>query len=227
MLNYLDTRPWAVKRSAFPAVFARWATDRFAAHSAGFASARLVDWGAGKGDFMDAFEKCGWFCSGFDLIPKTPAVVQADFSEPLALRTVPLAEADAVVCRNVLEHLSNPSHLLEGIRRNMKPNAVTCFAVPDWRTYAPIFYSDYTHQKPYDATSLTDLLRTSGFTILEVVEIVQHPWWFQSRLAKAYAAFARAVVPLSIGEWLSKTTGNEFWKFACLRTVVAFVRKGN
>lgn len=219
-MDYLDTRPWAHRTSAFPAAFAEWVDARLPA----FCRSSLVDWGAGTGDFMRAFLDRGFSVSGFDRDLRAPGVREADFGAHL--RGVPCGVTDVALCRNVLEHLPDPSHLLSAIRHNLHDDGVAVIAVPDWRTYAPIFYSDYTHVRPYDRVSLPDLLRVSGFEVLEVHEIVQHAACLRSRALRALSEVVRVLVPLMACRAVSRWTGVEFFEWAALRTLVVFCKKG-
>jgi trans-aconitate methyltransferase len=187
---------------------------------------RLTDWGCGTGDFTREFNRRSFVTTGFDVLEHTGGkTFQADFEKPIDHFKAPPDHAHMAFCRNVLEHLRDPSHLLKAMHANLVDGGVAVICVPDWRTYREIFYADYTHVRPYDRVSLPDLLKVSGFAIDEVHELVQHPpCWNHTGLTLA-ASLARTFVPLRWAQAISEWTGSEFWRWACLRTLVVICHK--
>jgi SAM-dependent methyltransferase len=87
--------------------------------------------------------------------------VVADLNQPLPIGD---AEADTVVCFQVLEHLCEPQAFLEEAYRIMKPDAQLMVTVP---------FMWHVHEAPYDFFRYTQyglehLLRKAGFRDIEV-----------------------------------------------------------
>lgn len=227
-MSYLSTRPWRHSTSPFPEAFIKWLYPqvlwRFPASIPG--EALLIDWGCGTGDFTKEWAKAGFRTKGFDGEPIREAGIEfvnlaCYYDDPKLKQT-----AHVCFCRNVMEHLLDPAPLLRKIDNALVDDGVAVLVVPDWRTYAPIFYDDYTHVRPYTAKSLADLLISEGFKGVHVQEIVQYPPCLKIPYLRWLADVAEKVLPLRFAQWIGKVTGIEFFEWCCLRTVVAICRKG-
>lgn len=71
---------------------------------------------------------------------------------------------DLFLAYSLIEHLSNPSYLLEAVKSCVSSNAkyflVEC---PNWKYSFKDFYNDPTHIKPYTPESLSNLFESFGF----------------------------------------------------------------
>lgn len=218
-MNYLETRPWKTGGSDFPLAFSAWLVAKTLKYDLPVRT--LIDWGVGSGDFKKAFEILGFGVTGFDLLPVSEDIIEADFTKPIRMKGL---KGHVSVCRNVFEHLQDPTNLIAGIKANMDRDGIAVIAVPDWRTYAPIFYADHTHVRPYDRVSLPNLMREHGFEVLEVEEMIQYPPAWESMFVRSLAEIVRHVVPLRLARAIGRFTGWSFWEWACLRTVVVICK---
>jgi 2-polyprenyl-3-methyl-5-hydroxy-6-metoxy-1,4-benzoquinol methylase len=73
------------------------------------------------------------------------------------------AIVDAVMCFHLIEHLPKPDHLIQEVRRVLKPCGLFFLVTPDWRKQFKTFWRDPTHIRPFDKRSLERLFRMHGF----------------------------------------------------------------
>jgi len=93
---------------------------------------------------------------------------------PHAIREIPAASLDVVLCISVLEHLWEPVEMLEECRRVVRPGGVCLFNVPSWRGKWFLEFSAYRlglspkeemddHKAYYDVKDFWPLLVRAGF----------------------------------------------------------------
>ncbi|HEV2891469.1 MAG TPA: class I SAM-dependent methyltransferase [Frankiaceae bacterium] len=77
---------------------------------------------------------------------------------------LPLADAtfDAVVCKDVLEHVADPRLVIREVRRVLRPGGRVYVSVPDAQRWV---WEDYTHVRPYPRRALRRLLTDEGLTV--------------------------------------------------------------
>jgi SAM-dependent methyltransferase len=123
---------------------------------------KLVDLGCGRGDQLEAFRRAGYDCVGVDIHDdRHPSAKRVDLEEPLPFET---ASLDAVFTKSVIEHLSDPLFVLTEAHRVLRPGGRIVVLTPSWRhTGGAIFYSEYTHVRPFTLQSLAEALHLAGF----------------------------------------------------------------
>jgi SAM-dependent methyltransferase len=126
------------------------------------AGARALDFGCGRGKFLDVLQACGWETFGIE-----PAS-DAAFARHQRLSDVPAAPAfDLIVVHHVLEHVVDPLALLRQFAAAARPGALLLIAVPRLDTL-PV-HGDYgyvisrVHVTAYTAACLTGLLARAGW----------------------------------------------------------------
>lgn len=134
-----------------------WLYPQLCRHLQGLA----LDLGCGIGDFLR-------FRAGSVGVDVNPATV--DWCQRQGLNahlmypnTLPFDESsfDSVVLDNVLEHLSEPSPLLNEIFRVLRPSGILVVGVPGKRGFA----SDSDHKVFYDEAFLVSTLRDAHFSL--------------------------------------------------------------
>jgi len=139
---------------------------------------RIVEIGCGEGNFLALLCERG----GNDGIGYDPSFDAARTKVATSSRMRVVNEyyptdrpidASLVVCQHVLEHVTDPVSLVEGVRRSM-PTAAPCavyFEVPD-ATYMvsepAVWDLTYEHRSYFAAPTLRSLFRRSGFEVTEV-----------------------------------------------------------
>jgi SAM-dependent methyltransferase len=130
------------------------------------ADAEVLDLGCGSGWLAEHFEHY----TGVDSLPEAVAaarargrnVLQADADAPL-----PFEEAafDAVVVKDVLEHVGDPVALVQEVRRVIRPGGRVFASSPDAQRWV---WDDYTHRRPFTRKSLRLLFADQSFEVEHV-----------------------------------------------------------
>jgi len=89
-------------------------------------------------------------------------VVRGDVDEPL-----PFADAsfDAVVLKDLLEHVLEPVDVVREVHRVLRPGGRAFASSPDAQRWV---WDDYTHRRPYTRKSFRLLFADQGFTVERV-----------------------------------------------------------
>jgi len=76
---------------------------------------------------------------------------------------------DAAVSLAVIEHLRDPAHFLQEVKRVLRPGGVLWLSTPNIHACGHDFWNDPTHVHPYTRKSLKSVLDLSGFSHVKVV----------------------------------------------------------
>jgi SAM-dependent methyltransferase len=124
---------------------------------------RVLDAGAGDAPYRELFEHCDYRTTDWAQSVH-PGAQSADVIAPLDALPIPDASFDAVLCTQVLEHVSDPETVLTELRRVLRPGGHLWMTVPlTW----PL------HEEPFDFFRYTQyglaaLLDRSGFADIDV-----------------------------------------------------------
>lgn len=89
-------------------------------------------------------------------------VIQGDVDEPLPFA----AESfDAVVMKDLLEHVADPVALVREVRRVLRPGGIVFASSPDAQRWV---WDDYTHRRPFTRKSFRLLFADQGFAVEQV-----------------------------------------------------------
>jgi SAM-dependent methyltransferase len=129
----------------------------------------LLDFGCGDGAFLLAARKCGWQVQGTELNPH--AARKRGLDVVTDIHEIPDTTVfDCITLWHSLEHLCDPLSTLKSIRNYLSPTGVLLIAVPDNDGFqARLFGRRWLHLDVprhlyhYSETSLSALLRTTGF----------------------------------------------------------------
>jgi SAM-dependent methyltransferase len=128
-------------------------------------TARLLDVGCGSGWLADHFAEY----TGIDGSPDAVKLAQ-DRSRNVMLGNVeePLpyddASFDAVVVKDVLEHVADPVALVCEVRRVLRPGGLVFASSPDAQRWV---WNDYTHRRPFSRGAYRDLFADQGFDVTQ------------------------------------------------------------
>jgi SAM-dependent methyltransferase len=128
--------------------------------------ARLLDVGCGTGWLADHFADY----TGLDGSPDAVAaaterrrnVALHDVSEPLPFED---ASFDAVVMKDLLEHVPDPVALVHEVRRVLRPGGRAFASSPDAQRWV---WDDYTHRRPFTRKSFRLLFADQGLAVERV-----------------------------------------------------------
>lgn len=175
--NYLDVRYSEAERpyTEYPGLLTAYLTQRFLGD---FRSKRLLDLGAGRGEFLHGFASLGFRASGIDRSrPRNPrfteTVIEADYEKA----RLPFEDGafEVIFNKSVLEHVFEVSRLLAECWRVLAPGGRLISMVPDWDAQWRHFYDDWTHVRPFTLTGLRECIGSHGFRLSTAERFRQLP----------------------------------------------------
>jgi SAM-dependent methyltransferase len=126
-------------------------------------TAQLLDVGCGSGWLADHFADYTGIDGSPDAVQRAQArsrnVTLGDIDRPLPYED---ASFDAVVLKDVLEHVADPVALVREVRRVVRPAGLVFASSPDAQRWV---WNDYTHRRPFSRTAFRDLFADQGFTV--------------------------------------------------------------
>ena len=72
---------------------------------------------------------------------------------------------DIIICSHVIEHIQEPSNILNEIEKLLKKKGVLFLKTPDIKVVKWNFFNDFTHKKPYTKTSLVEQIQSDSMSI--------------------------------------------------------------
>ena len=161
----------------------------------GVRGSRIVEVGCGKGAFLRALILADEANQGvgFDpsyVGPEVEAGGRLRFERRFYDSSCAEIDADAVVCRHVIEHIADPLALLRTVRATLRSSARVFFETPcvEWiLTHSVIWDFFYEHCSYFSAASLTTAFEVAGFS----VDSVTHTFGGQYLWAEASSGTPR------------------------------------
>ena len=151
---------------------------------------RLLEIGVGSGSFLKAAQEHGYDVMGCDLSP--PICKRVENEHGILMYCGPLASLksdghfDVVVMNHVLEHVQQPTKLLEDVMRLLVPGGILHIAVPNiacwearlsgWTSYEPY------HLIYFDQKTLTKSVKEAGFSLDYIITHDSFSGWFLALL---------------------------------------------
>jgi SAM-dependent methyltransferase len=126
-------------------------------------SAELLDVGCGTGWLADHFERYTGVDASADAVAEAVQrgrnVRQADVDERLPFED---SQFDAVILKDLLEHVADPVALVREVRRVLRPGGRVFASSPDAQRWV---WDDYTHRRPFTRKAFRLLFRDQGFEL--------------------------------------------------------------
>jgi SAM-dependent methyltransferase len=129
-------------------------------------AARMLDVGCGSAWLAEHFADY----TGLDGSPEAVAaaeqrgrrVLLASVDDPLPF---PDAGFDGVILKDLLEHVSDPVHVVREARRVLRPGGLAFASSPDAQRWV---WDDYTHRRPFTRKAFRLLFADQGFEVERV-----------------------------------------------------------
>jgi 2-polyprenyl-3-methyl-5-hydroxy-6-metoxy-1,4-benzoquinol methylase len=105
---------------------------------------KLLDIGAGTGDFLVVAKKDGWLTTGVEPSQKAKTIATkkgVTFAESLAV--LENNSFDVITMWHVLEHVPNLEEYISELKRLVKPNGTIIIAVPNFKSFDANYYGKF------------------------------------------------------------------------------------
>lgn len=138
---------------------------------------KILDIGAGTGDFLVMAAKNGWDTLGLEPSPKARAIAESKNVKFLeTLSQMPDHSADAITMWHVLEHVHDVEAQISELKRILKPDGVLIVAVPNFKSYDAQHYGKYwaaydvpRHLWHFSKTSIKMLFGKQGIELVKIL----------------------------------------------------------
>jgi len=105
---------------------------------------KLLDVGAGTGDFLVAAKKSNWQTTGIEPSAKAKAIAEAKgVAFEHSLEQIEDNSFDVITMWHVLEHVPDVEKEISELKRILKPNGVLVVAVPNFKSHDAKKYGEY------------------------------------------------------------------------------------
>jgi len=225
-IDYLDVEYSENEKplTNFPFDLAKYLVDRFHLEK----GSKVLDIGCGRCEVLSAFTKLGLDISGIDaserirdFAPKTISKLEIlDFSK----ENIPFDddEFDVIFTKSVIEHVSDPTHLMKEILRILKPGGIFISLTPEWTSQMKTFYDDPTHIHPYQPKGLKDLFILSEFKDVHSEIFYYHELLWKSAFWRFFASVLRKFISNETGRYLTKNTGIKLFRWGVEKQILGY-----
>ncbi|WP_333878736.1 class I SAM-dependent methyltransferase [Flavobacterium sp.] len=180
------------------------------------AKGRLLDIGAGTGDFLVTAQKDGWQTTGIEPSTKAKAIAQAKgvtFVEVLS--DLESQSFDVITMWHVLEHVPNLDEYITELKRLIKPNGTIVIAVPNFKSFDAEYYGKYwaafdvpRHIWHFSKTTIAKLFAEKGMKLTEVLPM-KFDSFYVSLLSEKYKTGKMNFIRAFFVGWKSNLSGNK------------------
>lgn len=191
--------------------------DRFATKG------RLLDIGAGTGDFLVAARSKGWEVTGFEPNDKAAAIARSkDVALSSDTDTLPSSTFGAITMWHVLEHVPDPKAQLDELHRLLKPGGVAFVAVPNFRSFDAAHYGTFwaaydvpRHLWHFSQTSIKALAKQTSFDLVEVLPM-KFDAFYVSLLSEKYQTGQMRFISAFLTGWRSNRSAARTGEYSSL-----------
>ena len=105
---------------------------------------KLLDIGAGTGDFLLTAKENGWSTIGVEPSEKAKAIaIQKGIEFVVETQELESHSFDVITMWHVLEHVPNLDNQIKELKRLVKPNGTVIIAVPNFKSYDAKYYGKF------------------------------------------------------------------------------------
>ena len=141
---------------------------------------KLLDIGAGTGDFLSIAKKAGWEITGIEPNQKAKSIAIAknvNFAENL--ESLPSQSFDVITMWHVLEHVPDIENQIKTLKRLIKPNGTIIIAVPNYKSFDAKYYGSFwaaydvpRHLWHFSKTAIEKLFAKEDLKLIKVSPMV-------------------------------------------------------
>ncbi|WP_284651030.1 class I SAM-dependent methyltransferase [Flavobacterium terrisoli] len=177
---------------------------------------KLLDIGAGTGDFLVVAKKDGWNITGIEPNAKAKGIAinkGVTFAESLA--ELENNSFDVITMWHVLEHVPNLDEYISELKRLIKPSGTIVIAVPNFKSFDANYYGKYwaafdvpRHIWHFSKTTIEKLFSEKGMKLVEVLPM-KFDSFYVSLLSEKYKSGKMNFVRAFFVGWKSNLSGNK------------------
>lgn len=105
---------------------------------------KLLDIGAGTGDFLLTAKENGWYTIGIEPSEKAKAIaIQKGLEFSATIEELESHTFDVITMWHVLEHVPNLENQIKELKRLVKPNGTIIIAVPNFKSHDAKYYGKF------------------------------------------------------------------------------------
>jgi SAM-dependent methyltransferase len=174
---------------------------------------RLLDFGCGRGDFLEEMRGFGWKVEGVEISPQAAAALEDRTGIRTHVGSLPHPDLkpqsfDAVTMWNALEHVHDPRGIVRAARDLLRTGGVLVIGVPNIDSWSFRHFREHwwqlelpRHLTHFTPTTLGELLRQEGL-IVHSIDQIGRPGWLRKSVQRATAAGA--------ADWRTRLLGSKW-----------------
>ena len=183
--------------------------------NANVAKGKLLDIGAGTGDFLVTAQKDGWQTIGIEPSAKAKAIaVRKGVTFADNLSDLENESFDVITMWHVLEHVPNLDEYLSELKRLIKPTGTIVIAVPNFKSFDANYYGKYwaafdvpRHIWHFSKTTIEKLFAEKGMKLTQVLPM-KFDSFYVSLLSEKYKTGKMNFIRAFFVGWKSNLSGN-------------------
>ncbi|UMY66359.1 MULTISPECIES: class I SAM-dependent methyltransferase [unclassified Flavobacterium] len=187
------------------------------------AKGKLLDIGAGTGDFLATALAQGWDVTGFEPNAKAAAIAQAKgVSLTNTTSALPDGTFSAITMWHVLEHVPDPKAQLDELYRLLQPGGFAFVAVPNFKSYDASYYGTFwaaydvpRHLWHFSQTAIRALATESSFELVDVLPM-KFDAFYVSLLSEKYQNGRMRFLPAFRVGWRSNRKAKRTGQYSSL-----------
>lgn len=177
---------------------------------------KLLDIGAGTGDFLVAAQKEGWQATGIEPSAKAKAIALnkgVQFADSLS--TLESHSFDVITMWHVLEHVPNLDEYLTELKRLIKPSGTIVIAVPNFKSFDANYYGKFwaafdvpRHIWHFSKTAIEKLFAEKEMKLVKILPM-KFDSFYVSLLSEKYKSGRMNFIRAFFVGWKSNLNGNQ------------------
>ena len=138
---------------------------------------KLLDIGAGTGDFLTVAKNDGWQTVGIEPSAKAKEIaIKKGVNFAIDLASLENNSFDVITMWHVLEHVPNLEEYISELKRLIKPSGTIIIAVPNFKSYDAKYYGEFwaafdvpRHLWHFSKTAIQKLFANENLKLVEVL----------------------------------------------------------